>query len=145
MSVVAEASVTVAVPPARALARLADFPAWSRFMPASFRPVRGPERPLALGDALFVKLRGLPTDTKLEVVQLEPERLIAWSGGVPGLLHAVHAFHFEPHEGGARVRSVETWTGVLARGPAGALVKRAAERVGREQLEGLANDLRARP
>lgn len=114
-------------------------------MPASFRPVRGPERALAVGDRFEVRLRGKPGGTRIEVVELVPGRVLAWAGGIPGVLHAVHRFHFDAEDGGTRIRSIETWTGALAYGPIGARVKRAAERIGREQLEGLARDLEAHP
>ncbi|MBS2030823.1 MAG: SRPBCC family protein [Deltaproteobacteria bacterium] len=145
MSFVAEVQKVVQIPPAACFARLADFPSWTRWMPASFRPVDGPNRPLALGDALRVHIRGVPGKTRLHIATFEPGRTLAWRGGVGGVLQALHAFRFEPEGQGTRIISSELWSGVLARGPIAKQVRRDAERVGHEQVDALIGDLQAHP
>jgi hypothetical protein len=136
MSFLAEASITLDVPPEVAFDALRDHPSWRAWMPRGFVPASTLGRPLEAGDAIRVKVGGAPVASRIEVEIVERPREITWSGGVRGLLHGRHRFLFEPHEGGTRVRSVETWSGVLA-----ALVKpalrRAASKVGAAQLRGL--------
>jgi hypothetical protein len=122
-----------------AFGRLRDFPGWAAWMPESFRPVSGPNRALVVGDQVVVRIAGARFPTKLDVVEVTADavrgaRAIAWTGGVRGVLSAVHRFVFD---GDARcVRSVETWTGALAP-VARPIVRPIAERIGREQLTGL--------
>jgi hypothetical protein len=124
-------------------ARLVDFPSWTRWMPASFRPAAGPTRALAVGDVMRIRIAGLPLPAQLRVLRCVAGRELAWRGGVPGVLMAEHVFYFEPAGAGAtRVRSEETWSGALARVRLLARRVRAmAERVGREQLDALARSL----
>lgn len=49
---------------------------------------------------------------------------------------AEHRFLFEPDGSGTRIRSVESWRGLLATATKPVL-KRLAERIGKQQLEGL--------
>ena len=142
MSFVAEARRVIAASPDVCFARLADFPSWATWMPASFRPVSGPSRPLHVGDIVKVKIAGLPGLAVLRVVRAEPGRALAWQGGVRGLLDAVHAFHFTAQDGGTLVHSEETWTGALTGiGPIVRRVKTMAEGIGAAHLDGLARSL----
>lgn len=141
MSFVARAEIVVEAPPAHVFDRLVDLAAWPSWMPASFVPVfRGVPSPLALGTRFRVKLAGVPVASTLRVRLHERPRQLAWSGGVRGLLRAEHRFVLEA-EGPqrTRVRSIETWSGALARvGIAKRFVKSLAERIGEAQLAGLA-------
>ncbi len=106
-------------------------------MPRSFQPVGEASRALRAGDQLRVRIGGAPRPTLLSVTVFDRAREITWCGGVRPLLWAEHRFLFEKDGAGTRVRSVETWHGALA-----PLVKpvlrRLAEKVGRQQLAGLA-------
>jgi hypothetical protein len=137
MPFVAEASRVLPVAPEIAFDKLADFSSWSEWMPRSFRPASKQSRALRKGDRLRVRISGAPVAASIEVTVAERAREITWCGGPRALLRAEHRFLFEPHEDGTRVRSVETWRGALA--PLlRFVVKPSAERIGREQLEGLA-------
>jgi hypothetical protein len=116
--------------------RLADASGWSGWMPASFRPVGGARGPLRVGDRRLVLLAsGLPV--AIVVTELDRPRALTWRGGVRGVLRAEHRFLFEPADDGrTQVRSVETWSGVLA-APLRRLVLPLAERIGRDQLAAL--------
>jgi hypothetical protein len=137
MSFVAEGSITLAVSPEVAFDALRDHPSWREWMPRSFAPRSELGRPLEPGDVIRVRVGGAPVASRIEIAVVDRPSEITWCGGVRGLIYARHRFLFEPHEGGTRVRSVETWSGVLA-----ALAKpalgRAAEKVGGQQLRGLA-------
>jgi hypothetical protein len=106
--------------------------------------------PLRQGDSIRVRIAGMPMAAKLSVsVTKRPDGKegtssgeITWTGGVRGLLWAEHRFLFEPKEGGTRVRSVETWHGALAPLFQKAIQKQA-ERIGAEQLAGLARGVTA--
>jgi uncharacterized protein YndB with AHSA1/START domain len=144
MPFVATAERTLDVPPDAAFDRLANHASWEAWMPPSFRPVGKIRETLRGGDSIQVRIDGMPLPAKLVIsVSARPEE-IAWRGGIRSLLWAEHRFLFEAREGGTRVRSVETWHGPLA-----GLLRRAsqpkAERIGREQLEGLAQSLREKP
>jgi hypothetical protein len=135
MPFVAEAELTVAGPLEAAFAQFIDFPRWSAWMPALFRPLRGPSRPLRTGDRLLVAVAGAPT--LIHVESIEAPREVRWSGGLPGLLYARHSFTFEAAgPDSTRIRSTEPWVGVLTRLPIHAPLKRVAERAGRAQLKG---------
>jgi hypothetical protein len=136
---VAEAEITVDASPEAAFDRLADYASWPEWMPASFRALDREPAKLAPGARVKVRIaHGAPAT--LEVAVVDRPRELTWRGGVPGL-HAEHRFLFEEIPGSdkarTRVRSVETWRGVLA--PAlRPLVKRVAQRIGREQIAALA-------
>ena len=142
MSFVAEARRVIAASPDACFARLADFPSWTDWMPSSFRPLSGPTRTLVVGDVLNVKIAGLPGKAVLRVVRAEPGRAIGWQGGVPGVLDAIHTFHFSAQGDGTLVHSEETWTGALTSvGPLARRVQTMAEAVGTAHLEALARSL----
>lgn len=141
MPFVAAATRSMACAPEVAFDQLADYGSWGSWMPRSFRPVGARQGPLRVGDRLRVRIAGAPFPTVLEVTQVDRPREIAWRGGARGILGAEHRFVFEKDgEGATRVRSVEVWYGALA--PlARFVVKRIAERIGEEQLAGLARAL----
>jgi hypothetical protein len=143
MTFVAQTSRTVACPPEVAFDRLADHASWRDWMPRSFRPVGRAERTLRVGDRPRVRIAGSLLPAALEVTVVDRPREITWCGGVRPLLWAEHRFLFEADgAGGTRVRSVETWRGALA-----PLVRRIvqpiAERIGGEQIAGLARAIGA--
>jgi hypothetical protein len=142
MSFVAEAERSYDVPPEVAFDRLANHGSWKEWMPPSFRPVGRSKGPLGEGDAIMVRIAGMPVVARLVISVSKRPREIAWRGGVPGLLWAEHRFLFEPRGDGTTVRSVETWHGALA-----PILRRAiqpkAERIGAEQLAGLERGVRA--
>jgi hypothetical protein len=113
-------------------------------MPRSFRALRGPARPLQVGDRVLLLITpepgSLPLLIPVELVRVEADREITWRGGVPGLLVGEHAFFFEDAEGGATlVRSEETWSGaVTGVGFAAKRIRASASRLGGEQIEALA-------
>jgi hypothetical protein len=138
MSFVAEASRTFEVAPEVAFDRLADHPSWKEWMPASFVPLSRARGALRVGDRLRMRIARAPLPAIIEVTVVDRAKEITWKGGVPGVLHAEHRFLFEADgDGRTRVRSVETWHGALAR-ILRRFVKPVAERIGAEQLEGLA-------
>lgn len=143
MPFLAEAREFIPAPLDACLAMLRDFDSWTRWMPDSFRPVAGPSHALVEGDRIAVRIRGVPGVAKMAIARYVPGRTLAWSGGVPGVLSAVHAFHFEARDGGTMVHSEEIWRGALSHvAPVAQRVRVQAEQVGRDQLAGLARALR---
>jgi hypothetical protein len=124
-----------------AFSRFIDFRTWKSWMPASFRPIRGPERALRKGDRLTVSLDiglGIGLPSVVLVSRVDPDREITWRGGVKGLLLGEHSFFFEDKEGGGTIlRSYEEFTGLVMSRPAiAARGKKLAERIGAEQADG---------
>ncbi|CAN5469013.1 hypothetical protein BH09MYX1_BH09MYX1_63330 [soil metagenome] len=140
MPFLAEASIEIPVPPAVAFAKLLDFPSWDSWMPPSFRPAR-PHGPLRLGDRIFVRIGKSPSASPLTISIVDEPHTLAWRGGIGKLLFAEHVFRFEAKGAGTIVRSQEIWDGKISRFVR-PLVKRLAERIGREQIEALARALR---
>ena len=136
MSFIAEAFLDLSVSPEVAFDVLRDHSSWKKWMPRSFVPASDLGRPLEEGDVIRVRVAGAPFASKIEVVVVERAREITWAGGIRGVLHGRHRFLFEPHGGGTRVTSAETWSGVLATLTKPALL-RAASKVGMQQLRGL--------
>jgi hypothetical protein len=136
MALIAESELTISGPIDTVFSQFVDYGRWSAWMPASFRPMRGPSRPLRQGDRLLIRVTGLPTIIRVEL--LEAPREVCWSGGLPGVMHARHTFTFEAvGDKTTRVRSTEPWTGVVTRvKPLADRIQGAAEREGRHQLEG---------
>jgi len=140
MSFVAEAERTIDAPPQRVFDRLADLASWPSWMPRSFAPVirAGTPSPLREGDRFRVRISGAPVASALRISRLDRPHELSWRGGVRGLLSAEHRFVFESvGDKRTRVRSIETWNGVLS-GLLRRLVEPAAVRIGTQQLEGLA-------
>lgn len=144
MTFLAEASIHVPVSPEIAFDTLADHASWADWMPHSFRPA-GPSRgTLRAGDRVLVHIARAPVASPIVVSRVERPREIAWGGGLRFVISAEHRFLFEPDgSGGTVIRSVETWNGVLARALR-PVVKRLAERIGAQQLAGIARGVRQR-
>ena len=141
MTFLAEAERLVDATPEAAFDRLADLSSWPRWMPETFRLVGPPPEAMKPGATFRVRIVHLPVPNTLTLTRFERGRELAWRGG-SALLHGHHHFFFEPLEGGkTRVRSSEEWGGLLA--PVLRLVlKPVAEKLGGEQLDGLARSLK---
>jgi hypothetical protein len=146
MSFVASASGVIRASRNDCFSRLRDFSTWRSWMPLSFRPVRGPERDLEVGDRFFVRIaptkHAVPLFIGVKVVRVAAGREITWRGGVPGLLVGEHSFLFDDAEGepGATlVRSEETWSGALTGvNFAAKKIGESASIIGRHQIDCLA-------
>ncbi|HEY8074447.1 MAG TPA: SRPBCC family protein [Labilithrix sp.] len=138
MSFVTEATSVAEAPPEAVFDRLSDFASWRDWMPRAFRPIGKEPASLARGAKMRVSIAHGPP-SKLEVTAHDRPREIAWRGGVAALLGAEHRFLFESLDDGkrTRIRSVETWRGALT--PfLRPIVKRLAERIGKQQVDALA-------
>jgi hypothetical protein len=136
MTFTADAELTISGPIEAVFSRFVDYRRWEEWMPSTFRPMRGPSRPLRTGDRLLIRVTGLPSVIK--VFHVESPREVSWGGGIPGLMSARHSFVFEAvDDKTTRVRSTEPWTGLVTNIESVAnRIKRSAEKVGRSQLEG---------
>ncbi len=136
MTFTADAELTISGPIEAVFSRFVDYRRWEEWMPSTFRPMRGPSRPLRSGDRLLIRVTGLPSFIK--VFQVDSPREVAWGGGIPGLLSARHSFVFEAlGDKTTRIRSSEPWTGLVTNVQSVAdRIKRSAEKVGLSQLEG---------
>lgn len=102
-------------PPARVYAALVDFAAWARWN-ATIPGIAG--QPVLGGRVKFsIALPGLPRlPIAAKITTLDPDRELAWSGGVRGAVHGRHYFVLAPEAGGAHTRLLhgEDFTGALA-------------------------------
>ena len=141
MSFVATVSRSIRANAVEAFAKFSDFELWSKFMPASFRPIRGPQRKLMAGDLLRMRLDtgAIKLPVAVQVFRVEAPRTISWGGG-SRLLHADHRFVFEAQDDDTVViRSDEEWSGLLTSvAPIAKRIRRQAEAVAIEQLDGFA-------
>jgi hypothetical protein len=139
--VTASATCTIRASASEAFAKFIDYRNWRSFMPAEFRPVSGPARPLKPGDRVRVRLDagGIRLPVPVDVFSLDEPHEVVWGGGNL-LLHARHRFVFEnAADGTTLVRSDEDWTGLLVHiAPIARRLERQSEVVGRAQLEGFA-------
>jgi hypothetical protein len=143
MGYTVEVELDVDVAPEIAFDTLADHDSWRAWMPRSFAPMGPSLGTLRAGMRPRVRIDRLPVATPIAVTLVDRPRAIVWGGG-SALLRAEHRFTFEARaEGGTKLRSSEKWSGLLARALS-PLVKRAAARIGREQLEAIANEARRR-
>jgi len=141
MSFVATVSRAIQANAVEAFTKFSDFELWSKFMPASFRPIRGPKRQLVAGDMLRMRLDtgAVKLPVSVQVFRVEAPHTISWGGG-SRLLHADHRFVFEAQgDDGVMIRSEEEWSGLLTSvGPLAKRIRRQAEIVAHEQLDGFA-------
>jgi uncharacterized protein YndB with AHSA1/START domain len=122
---------------------LADHDSWSRWMPASFRPV-GKSGRLVEGAKFHVRILGMPMRASCKVTVVKRPMEITWCGGAKGVLWAEHRFLFESKGVEiVEVQSVESWHGFLARLLRFAIAK-GAQKVGEAQLEALASATQSR-
>jgi uncharacterized protein YndB with AHSA1/START domain len=144
MSFIAEASIDLDVPPETAFDVLLDHPRWPEWMPRSFEVASPADSPLHVGKRFRIRIARAPFASPLEVTVVNRPSEITWCGGRRGILYAEHRFLFSADgKGGTRVHSRETWSGPLA--PlVRPILQPGAERVGRQQLAGLAAASRAR-
>ena len=87
---------------------LRAWPAWNSDV--TFVDLGGPLSP---GTQFRWKSGGVPITSELRIV--EPERQIAWTGRAPLGIRAVHTWTFEPDGEGTRVRTEESFEGLLVR------------------------------
>ncbi len=110
-SAVASAEAFVDAPPPLVWGVQADLAAWPAWNPdVGAMDLRGP---LAPGTVFRWKGGGMPITSTIEEVL--PERRIVWTGRAPLGIRAVHVWTFEPEGTGTRVRTEESFDGLLVR------------------------------
>src|SRR5262249_39916394 len=123
-------------------AKFVDYDNWKKFMPRSFKPLKGPTGRLVPGARVSIRISTglLPMFASLKVARVEADREITWRGGVPGVLVGEHSFLFDDEgDGKTRVRSEETWSGALTRvGAVAERIRVQAERIGAAQIASFA-------
>ena len=144
MPFLAEARVDIDAPPEVVFDTLADHPSWKDWMPRSFVVASPATGPHYVGNRFTVRVAGLPFPSSIKIVAFDKPRMLAWAGGARGVLHGHHEFRLSSNgKGGTTVVSSERWSGIVAR-LVRPVLKAAAERVGREQLDGLTRGCRSR-
>ena len=105
----------IAAPPEAIFRLLADAGSHARIDGSgTLKGAKEPSQQLTLGSRFGMSMRqGVPYSVVNEVVEFEPNRLIAWAPGMEGILARLSPhgrrwrYELEPVEGGTRVR--ETW------------------------------------
>jgi hypothetical protein len=144
MSAIAVAELTVDAPRTEAWGRFIDFACWDLWMPPDFRPICGPARALAAGDTMTVGIgHKARLKVPLDVIRLRPTKEICWRGGNPLVVRGEHSFLFADADAGkTRIRSEETFQGLLSMGPFAARLERAASDAAGDLLERFAEYLK---
>lgn len=144
MTAIAVAERIVDAPLSEAFALFIDFSRWDLWMPAMFTPVTGPARGLQVGDTFktAVDKRGF-LKLELEVVRVRPNKELCWRGG-GGLVRGEHSFLFADADGRTLIRSEETITGPLVRGPVATMTEKICIKVGEAVLGGFSDHLTKR-
>ncbi|HEX4354028.1 MAG TPA: hypothetical protein VHZ95_13965, partial [Polyangiales bacterium] len=62
----------------------------------------------------------------LRMVRVRTDKEICWRGGVPGLVMGEHSYFFSDADGKTRVRSEESFAGLLTFATLGKQIERAA-------------------
>jgi len=120
--VVAAAEARVAAPPSVVWAVQTDLRRWPDWNPdVATMDLGGPIVP---GTTFRWKAGGTPIRSTIRDV--EPERRIEWTGRAPLGIRAIHVWEFTPDGDGTRVRTMESFEGLLARVCAGVFRKRLA-------------------
>jgi uncharacterized protein YndB with AHSA1/START domain len=101
--------IQIAAPPETVWSILSDIDGWPRWhSDISSATLEGP---MAVGSTFRWKSGMASLTSTLQVV--DPPKEIGWTGTSMGI-HAVHAFHLEPRDGGTFITSEESWNGFLA-------------------------------
>ncbi|MFT4625721.1 MAG: hypothetical protein ACI8PZ_004392 [Myxococcota bacterium] len=108
---IATTSIWIPAPPSSVWRVLADTDAWPAWNPVQ-PGLRALLAPGAKG-LVAVRAGGRVAWLPIRMVAVDPERTLSWSGGVPGLFHAIHGFDLTPEDDGTRVAHVEAFSGVV--------------------------------
>lgn len=107
---VASSEIEVAAPPEVVWDVIADFERWPDWDPAvKSMSIEGP-----VAEGTRFKWKPGPGTITSTIREAEPPRGIGWTGKTAGI-KAVHAWRFEPRDGGTLVHTEESWEGVLPR------------------------------
>lgn len=129
--VVAAAQAMIRAPAQRVWQLLAAFESWPQWNPQVARiELHGPA---AVGTRFRWAAGGSRIQSRIEA--FEPPRRLAWSGTTLGI-RAMHVWTFEPLPGGTRVRTEESFDGLLPRLLPG-LMRRLLEKSLRQGLAAL--------
>lgn len=107
-----ETEIDIAAPPSRVWQILTDFesfPEWNPLLQIMGKP--------ELGAKLKVKVNapdgsGSQYNFQAKVVDFEPDKLLAWKGGVPGILSGYHYWRISPSGDGIRLIHGEDFYGL---------------------------------
>ena len=106
---IASSETYVNAPPSSVWAVHTDLRAWPEWnSEVTFVDLSGPLLP---GTQFRWKSGGVLIRSKLQVV--EPEQQIGWTGRAPLGIRAIHTWTFEPEGEGTRVRTEESFEGLL--------------------------------
>ncbi|ARA93750.1 hypothetical protein AWN76_011635 [Rhodothermaceae bacterium RA] len=117
----ASAEGVIHAPPELVWAIQSDFETWPAWNAAVTRMRL--DGPVAPGTSFRWTAGGAPIRSTIQ--EVVPGRRLVWTGRMPGI-RAVHVWHFEPHPEGTRVRTEESFEGVLVRWLAGPMQRMLA-------------------
>jgi uncharacterized protein YndB with AHSA1/START domain len=135
---IAASETEVAAAPEVVWGALTDFEGWPRWNPDV--KTLSIEGPVAAGTTFTWKAG--PSTLTSTIREVDPPQSIVWTGRTMGI-HAIHAWRLEPTEGGTRVRTEESWAGLLPRLLRGRMTRTLKESLD-EGLEHLKNAVEGR-
>jgi len=100
-------------PPARVFATLSDFTRWHAWNPV-IPKIRGEAR-LGSPVKFRIVIPGLPPlSLAAKITSVEPERRLAWTGGLRNVFVGEHYFELSPHGAGTRLVHGEDFSGLVS-------------------------------
>jgi uncharacterized protein YndB with AHSA1/START domain len=128
----AEGEIQIAAPPDTVWAIITDLSAWPIWNPdVKSMEFEGPLQP---GSIFRWKSGSTSIVSTLKFV--DAPREVGWTGVSMGI-HAVHVFHFEPSDGGTRVRSAESFRGFIP-----SVLKKYSRKVLQRGIDGILRSLK---
>jgi len=94
-----------------AILDVASWPQWKPFITSTVPPKGEFEKGAKF--RMNIKVKGPALPVPVEILEITPERYVAWTGGLPGLSRSVHSFIIEPGDGATTLTSKEEFTGAL--------------------------------
>ena len=111
-----ERKLEIKAPPKKiwdAIKDVGSWPDWKPFITATAPPGGPFEKGARFRMNIKVKGPALPVPVK--IIEMTPEKKVAWTGGLPGLARSVHTFIIEEEKGASVLTSKEDFTGALVR------------------------------
>ena len=110
-----ERSLSIKAPAREIWDRIMDVKSWPEWKPfITSTATGGAEIGNGSKFRMNIKVKGpLPFPVPVRVIDFDPYKYVAWTGGLPGMSVSVHSFIFQEKDGETLLTSREEFTGAL--------------------------------